>query len=372
MSEKLFIKETKSSGSIIKTVVISTAVMIGSVAITYAVMSSNDNQTDINQATNSNITYEVVKTDSPVVGIAAKASPSVVGVKVSYVVPNAYGMLTDSGSEGSGVIYTTDGYIITNYHVIEDAILNSTATITVSFSDGTTAEASIVAGDQVSDIAVIKVEKTDLTKIEIGSSDETLVGELAVAIGNPLGQQFAGSVTVGYISALDRELVADGNTYNMIQTDAAINSGNSGGALVNSEGKLIGINTAKIGATGVEGLGFAIPIDTAIPIVESLINDGKVIRPQIGITGFDITQSDAERYELVEGVYVNEVFAETPASKANIKAGDVIVNIAGTEITTMDELNKIKNEHKVGDTVKITLFRQGTYITVDLVLEEAK
>ena len=182
---------------------------------------------------------------------------------------------------------------------------------------------------------------------------------MAIAIGNPLSQTFAGSVTVGYISALNRTITSGNTTYNLLQTDAAINSGNSGGGLFNTNGEVIGINSVKAYSTGVEGLGFAIPTNEAKPIIDKLIKDGKIIRPYIGIGGFTLSEDMAEKYDLVPGAYIQEVYDNTPAKKAGIKQGDIIVEVDGKKITTFDELNEYKNTKSVGDTVEVTVYRNG-------------
>jgi len=279
--------------------------------------------------------------------------------------------LDDAGSEGSGIIYSADGYIITNYHVISSALSNSTATITVTLpNQKESIAATIVGSDKVSDLAVLKIDKTGLPAAEFGTSADTKVGELAVAIGNPLGQEFAGSVTVGYISAVNRKVTTEGRTYNLIQTDAAINSGNSGGALVNSKGQVIGINSIKVQETGVEGLGFALPIDDVKPIIEQLLTNKKISRPYIGLAGFDLDSKTAEKNSLVAGVYVQSVAANTPAQKAAIKSGDIITSIDGKAVETMEALNEIKNTKKVGDKVTLKIYRQKQYVDIVITLEE--
>lgn len=200
-----------------------------------------------------NTTYNVENVENPVVAVAKIAGPSVVGVSVTYYEPSMFGQLSQGESEGSGIVYSEDGYIITNYHVIEDALSSSNAIVKITLSDEKEYEAKIVGTDEVTDLALLKIDATGLTPATFGKSSELEVGELAVAIGNPLGQEFAGSVTVGYVSALNRTITTDGRTYHVIQTDAAINPGNSGGALVNAKGEVIGINTVKINDTSVEG-----------------------------------------------------------------------------------------------------------------------
>lgn len=258
--------------------------------------------------------------ENPVVAIAETAGPSIVGVKVNYMSQGFFGSLKEADEEGSGIVYTEDGYIITNYHVIESAINNSTAKVTVTFAnEDKEYEATIVGGDETTDLAVIKIDATGLTKATIGESSNIKVGELAVAIGNPLGQEFAGSVTVGYISAVNRKITTDGRTYKLIQTDAAINPGNSGGALVNSKGEVIGINTVKISSTETEGLGFAIPSDDAMPIIKELISNGKIVRPYIGISGVNLDETTAKMNNLVQEIYVAGVVANSPASQSGIQ-----------------------------------------------------
>lgn len=370
MDEKVFIKEKKSNNILVSMIVVALVTSIVSSAFTYAIM---DSKSDNNEGagTTTNMKYEIQSVDSPVVAIAQKCSPSIVGVTVKYVTQSMFGTLDDAGSEGSGIIYSSDGYIITNYHVIASALNNSTATISITLpNEEDSISATIVGSDKVSDLAVLKIEKTGLAAAELGKSADTKVGELAVAIGNPLGQDFAGTVTVGYISAVNRKITTDGRTYNLIQTDAAINSGNSGGALVNSKGQVIGINSIKVQETGVEGLGFALPIDDVKPIIEELLTNKKISRPYIGLSGFNLDSKTAERNNLTAGVYVQQVAANTPAQKAGIKNGDIITAIDGKSITTMEELNEIKNTKKVGDKVTLKIYRQKQNIDIEVTLEE--
>lgn len=315
-----------------------------------------------------NTTYNVENVENPVVAVAQIAGPSVVGVSVSYLEQSFFGSLEEGESEGSGIIYSEDGYIITNYHVIEDALNSSSATVKITLSNEEEYEAEIIGSDQVTDLALLKIEKDGLTAAKFGKSEKLNVGELAVAIGNPLGKEFAGSVTVGYISALNRTITSDGRTYNVIQTDAAINPGNSGGALVNAKGEVIGINTAKINDTSVEGLGFAIPSDDALTIIEELKVSGKIIRPYIGIYGIDLDEMTAKRNKLVEGVYVYQIYNGSPAQQAGIQKGDIIVEFDGKKITTRQELNDIKNSKKIGDTIKVKVYRLGEYKEGEIVL----
>lgn len=316
-----------------------------------------------------NTTYNVENVENPVVAVAQIAGPSVVGVSVTYYEQSIFGQLAEGESEGSGIIYSEDGYIITNYHVIEDAVNSSSAAVKITLSDETEYQAEIVGTDEVTDLALLKIDPEEkLTPATFDDSSNIQVGELAVAIGNPLGQEFAGSVTVGYISALNRDITTDGRTYNVIQTDAAINPGNSGGALVNSKGEVIGINTIKISDDSVEGLGFAIPSNDALKIIEELKVTGKIIRPYVGIYGIDLDEATATRNRLVEGIYVYQVQDGSPAQEAGLQNGDIIVEFDGQEVKTTQELNDIKNKKEIGDSVHIKVYRAGEYKEGDLVL----
>ena len=286
------------------------------------------------------------------------------------------GMSQLAQAQGSGIIISKDGYILTNNHIINSTdssvyyeVSKATKVYVYLYNDTTPYEAKIIGTDEQTDLAVIKIEKDDLTEAELGNSNSVKIGEFAMAIGNPLGMQ--SSVTSGIISAVNRTVTGEnGTTYTLIQTDAAINSGNSGGALVNSEGKVIGINTLKLSGTGIEGMGFAIPINDTIDIYKQLIDHGKVLRPYIGIEGIDVTQSIAERYNLTEGVYIKAIQNSSPASETDLKAGDIIVKADGTSIKTMDELNKIKNNKNIGDNLELEVIRSGKNVKVTIKLAE--
>lgn len=300
-----------------------------------------------------------------VVSIAKKVGPAVVGIVSTIPTQSYFGIMESQGS-GSGIIISQNGYVVTNNHVIEGA-----NKIVIYLSSGETKEATVVGTDARTDLAVLKMESGQYPYATLGQSSDLEVGELCVAIGNPLGMEFAGSVTVGYISALNRTVQADGKTFNLIQTDAAINAGNSGGALVNTKGQVIGINTLKISSTGVEGLGFAIPIDEAKPIIEDLMNHGYVKgRPVIGISGRDLSADMARYYGYPEGIFVEQAMPGSGAAKAGIKRGDIITKADGTRIKTIEELNKIRDKKKAGQTIKLELDRSGQIISVDVVLGE--
>ena len=313
---------------------------------------------------------------------ANKILPSIVGIKIEYTVntQSFFGRSSSSTAtaSGSGIIISDDGYILTNNHVVSSSTSESNSyyqitdagkvTVTL-FGDETEYEAKIVGQDEQTDLAVIKIEKTGLTKADFADSDSVKVGEFAMAVGNPVNMN--STVTTGIISAVNRKITdSDGKTYTCIQTDAAINSGNSGGALVNSEGKVIGINTLKLSGTGIEGIGFAIPINSTTDITSQLIQYSKVKRPFIGISGIDLNAETAKTYNLVEGVYVKSVEDFSAAEKAGLKAGDVIIEVEGKSIKTMNELNEVKNSHKIGDELKLKINRNGTEKEITLTLGE--
>ena len=299
--------------------------------------------------------------------IAEKVGPAVVGILSKQSVNTWFGVTEQQGS-GSGIIISHDGYIITNSHVIEGA-----TSFKVVLASGDEYDAVIVGQDVKTDLAVIKINETNLPTAELGKSSELKVGELAVAIGNPHGLEFQGSVTAGVISALNRTMNVDGRQYTLVQTDAAINPGNSGGPLVNKYGQVIGINTVKLSYSDTEGMGFAIPIDVAAPIVDELINKGYVTgRPQIGIGTRDITESMANYYKMPIGVYILEVSPGSGAAAAGLMIGDIVVAADGKTVTTTDELNDIKDTHKAGEIIKLEIVRSGQSITVNVKLGEEK
>lgn len=294
------------------------------------------------------------------VGVASKVRPSIVGIEVEYSVNSIfYRNKSTATAAGSGIIISEDGYILTNNHIVNSSStsyyyeLGKANKVTVTlYNDSTKYDATIVGTDSQTDLAVIKIEKNGLKAAELGDSDAVQVGEFAMAIGNPLG--LTDSVTAGIVSAVNREVSdQDGNSYVAIQTDASINSGNSGGALVNSKGQVIGVNTLKLSGTGVEGVGFAIPINSTKEIYEQLIQYNKVKRPYIGIGGYDLDEQTAEDNNLVVGIYIKTIEDFSAGEKAGLKIGDVIVEVDGTKVTKMDELNAIKNQKQIGDTLKL-------------------
>ena len=309
---------------------------------------------------------------------ANKVLPSIVGITVEYTVKSNFiqGLSQQASAEGSGIIMSSDGYILTNNHIINSSdssiyyeVSEAAKVYVYLYNDTTPYEAKIIGTDEKTDLAVIKIYKDGLTPAELADSASVKIGEFAMAIGNPLGMQ--SSVTSGIISAVNRTVESsDGNTFTLIQTDAAINAGNSGGALINSEGKVIGINTLKLSGTGIEGMGFAIPINDTLNIYNDLIKNGKVIRPYIGVSGIDLDKRTAEYYNLPVGVYVKQIQSNSPASNSDIKTGDVITEIDGTEISSMNDLNKIKEQKNIGDKITLTVYRSGETKKVDITLGE--
>lgn len=312
-----------------------------------------------------------------VTDIVKKVGPSVVGIRVTNTAvqgSNMFGQsLGENKSEGSGVIISKDGYIMTNYHVVQYADTrngNGNATVEVFLPDQRQAKAKFIGGDSKNDLAVIKIDLDNLPAAELGDSSKLEAGELAIAIGNPLGMDFFGSVTAGVISAVDRTMEVEGKVLKLIQTDAAINPGNSGGALVNSLGQVVGINTVKISASGVEGIGFAIPINEAKPVVDQLMEYGYVKgRPLIGIvSSMDISEVMARAYDVPMGVYVEDVTALSGAANAGIKRGDILTSLGGKEVKTMKELDTLKQNYKPGDEVEISVYRYSEKKTLKLKL----
>ena len=286
------------------------------------------------------------------------------------VIPSVVSITASSGSStstGTGIIMSSDGYIITNYHVVSSA-----QQIVVLLTDGQEYAACRVGGDETSDIMVLKIDATDLTPAEFGDSDAAEVGDSVVAIGDPLGIELRGTMTDGIICGIKRDVDVGDRTMSLMQTNAALNSGNSGGPLVNMEGQVIGINTIKLSSSGfttVEGLGFAIPIDSAKPIVDELVEKGYVTgRPAFG---FDVEQLESRislYYDLPGKLYIRSVETNSDAYAQGIRSGDIITAIDGQEVYTVDEFNRIKNEYSAGDQIPLTIFRRGHNYEVTVTL----
>lgn len=277
---------------------------------------------------------------------------------------------------GSGIIISEDGYVLTNNHVISGA---DKITVYVNPGDGSeeqSYEATLVGSSESNDIAVLKIDATGLNAAAFGDSDQIEVGELAVAIGNPMGQVH-GSVTAGIISAVEQELTIDDVTINAIQTDAAINPGNSGGALFDSYGNVIGIVYAKSSSVSIEGIGYAIPVNNIKDLVAQMINDPDSVKDQtkgsqimLGITIRDITEDMSKQYSMPVGVYITEVSSMSAAERAGLQKGDIITEFAGETVTSADDLNAIKAKQTSGDTVSVKIDRNGKEMTLDLVIPQ--
>ena len=278
--------------------------------------------------------------------------------------------MTSSGTaSGTGIIMSPDGYVITNHHVITGALV-----ISVLTNDNQEFEAALVGSDEMSDLAVLKIDARGLKAAEFGDSSKLRVGDSVVAIGDPLGVQLRGTMTNGIISAINRDLTVGDRTMTLIQTNAALNNGNSGGPLINCYGQVIGINTVKMSSyytatASVEGLGFAIPISVAKPIIDELIENGYVAgRPAIGISGDSLPSYYRTYYRLPEGVYVTSVNEGSDAKAKGIREGDIVTAINGERISSIDELNTVKNQYAAGDEVTLTVYRSGTYYEVTVTL----
>ena len=345
------------------------------IASSFKIKSNGTNSGNIaNETTIIQSTVEM----SQVEAVATAVTPSVVCIEVTTKTQNNsyspffgnYGgsQVYEATSYGSGVIYSTDGYIITNYHVISGVYSSNTVGSKVEVYLNEDSEngitASIVGYNSAADLAVLKIEKSGLPAIKIGDSSKLVIGQTVIAIGNPGGIEFAGSVTSGIISGLDRKLSVDSVTMSLVQTDAAINPGNSGGALVDVQGQLIGVPNVKISADGYEGMGFCIPVNTVVEICNNIIENG-----------MDGTPSDSAPYLGVEinssfagGAYVASVSEGGPAEKAGLKSGDIIISFDGTKITGYDDLVNAINSHKAGDTVNLGIYRNGKEGTVSVTL----
>ena len=301
--------------------------------------------------------------------VYAENVQSTVGITTS-ITTNYFGFQTTSAASGSGFIISTDGYILTNHHVIEDA-----SSITVSLYDGRSYEAALIGYDKSNDIAVLKIEaEEDLAPVILGDSDSLNVGDPVVAIGNPLGE-LTFSLTAGYVSAKDRQVTfSGGTTMNLIQTDAAINSGNSGGALFNMYGEVVGVTNAKYSSSSsseasIDNIGFAIPINSIMDIVQSIIEKGYISKPYIGVQVIDVG-TEARRYGLPQGAAIYSVVEDSPAEKGGLQANDIVTQANGTEITCGNDLVTLVQSLTPGDELNLTVYRQGQNLELTVIVEE--
>lgn len=342
-----------------------------------AIETSKTNTSTVVETSNPNLSQvSLTNYSDTAIYAAQKALPSMVSISVEYDV-NYMGMKKAVAGSGSGVILSEDGYILTNNHVISSADSSSFYQVSDAksikvkiYGDDTEYSAEIIGTDSQTDLAVLKIDKTGLTPAELGDSSSVQIGEFVLAIGNPYNLDY--SITAGIISALNREMTVENTTYNVIQADCAINSGNSGGALVNGKGEVIGITTLKLAGDGIEGVSFAIPVNETVPIYKELIEKGKISRPFVGISGIDLDEATAIRNGLTKGIYVDSVVSGSGAEDAGIMAGDVIVSFDGKDVSTMDELNAIKNTKNIGDKIEIKLYRKSELKTFTITLKEAE
>ncbi|MBP1926338.1 S1-C subfamily serine protease [Sedimentibacter acidaminivorans] len=346
----------------------------GGVLVNYQINNSGSNQTGNGKNTSAQqVNINLSDNMYFAAAVAEKAQKSVVGITtdMTQTINTFFGPQTQKGtSMGSGMIVDPNGYILTNAHVIGDGEYDK---ITVSLIDGSTIEGKVLWYDATLDLAVVKVDKTGLPAVELGDSDELMVGEPAVAIGNPMTLDLERTVTQGVISGLNRSIKFENGTTikPLIQTDASINSGNSGGPLFNAEGQVIGINTAKMSTA--EGLGFAIPINTAKSILEQIIGNGTVSSLYVGIKGVDVTTYEKSLGVDVSaeyGVVVIEAIKDSPAIQAGLEMGDVITAIDGNKIETMADLKRQLYQYKENDVVKVTINRGGDENTIDMKLKQ--
>lgn len=307
------------------------------------------------------------KTEMTDAEIYAANVNSVVSINVTGTSgTNIFGQPVQTASAGSGFVLTTDGYIVTNYHVIDGA-----QTVKVTMYNGDTYDATVVGGDEDYDIAVIKIEATDLQPVTIGNSDELNVGDHVAAIGNPLGE-LTFSMSGGMVSSVNRAINVDGTPFNMIQTDTSINPGNSGGPLFNTYGEVVGIVSAKYSSyaqESVEGLGFAIPINDVLAMIQDIMTNGYVTnKPYLGVTAMTMNQQLAAQfqYDITSGVFISAVEEGGAADKAGLQMGDVITKVDDTEIQSMEDLTAVKKQYSAGDTSTFTIYRQGQTQTVQV------
>lgn len=334
---------------------------------------SRTGKTTVQQSNRTATTVNVKKVDGQTLmspaEVYASTVNSVVSINCSAVSTNIFGQQTESASSGSGFIYTADGYIVTNQHVVANA-----SSINVTLYNGDTYPATLVGSDSDYDVAVLKIDAKDLPAVTLGSSTDVNVGDTVMAIGNPLGE-LTFSMSQGIVSCVNRAINVEGTPFNMIQVDASINPGNSGGPLMNLYGEVVGIVSAKYSSyanTTVEGLGFAIPINDVQSIIKDIMENGSVgNKAYMAITAGTMTQQMAAQYKInaTEGVFVYSVEDDGAGDKAGLKLGDVITKLNDTQITSMEDLSAAKKGFKAGDTVTLTVLRDGKEITTQLTFD---
>ena len=368
--------------------VLALALVVGSCGLTYAAVNNkwedkmqeatasiSSMQQQLNALRNSgsvsatNVTYAVSPEGAQTPRMVYENNAKSVVAVSSTIRSTVYGQTREGTSSGSGFIISDDGYVVTNRHVVEGA-----TDVTVTLSTGDEYTAKVIGSDSLNDVALLKVEATGLPAVKLGSSDKLAIGDMVCAIGNPLGSLTA-TLTVGYVSGKDRQVTTDNSTINMIQTDAAINSGNSGGPLFNMYGEVVGITSAKYSGTtssgaSIEGISFAIPIDDVMSIIDDLQEYGYVTGAYLGVTVTDTDAAAAKLYGMPTGAYVNSVEDGGAADRAGVQPKDIIIGLGDTDISNRTELTRVLRRFKAGDTTTITVIRSGERMTMDITLDE--
>lgn len=326
----------------------------------------NNTGTDKTQQNPGSVASEGLLTPAQVFEMNVDA---VVAISNQGITTNIFGQVSQTASSGSGFIISADGYVVTNYHVVKGA-----NTLQVITSDGAEHNAQVAGYDASNDLAVLKIEGADLPYVSMGSSDELVVGDQVAAIGNPLGE-LTSTLTVGYISAKNRLVNTDGTAMNMMQTDAAINSGNSGGPLFNMKGEVVGITTAKYSGTSnsgatIEGIGFAIPMDDVRGMIDDIINVGYVKTGYLGVMVQDVPAEDAQKYGLPTGALIVEVLEDSCAQKAGLQAGDIVTAVGDNKVASLADLTKVLRLYEPGQEAELTFYRSGATMTVKVTFDE--
>ncbi len=362
------------AGAVIAAALLAAVIGAGSgiAAVTFSSRGNNTSTPITSNVSGSNVNINIDETaESVVEAVAEKVTPSVVGIRTTTSVRSFFGGNSESTGEGSGVVYSADGYIITNYHVISGAVTNKSGSKVEVFTDtldSKSYEATVVGYNISTDLAVIKIDATGLTPVEFSDSSKLKVGQYVITVGNPGGLEFMDSVTYGVISGLNRVVSSDSGV-KLIQTDAAINPGNSGGALVNTKGQLVGINSSKIVSEEFEGMGFAIPSNTVAEICKNIIEKQNDPEPYIGVTISEkYTASVLKYYGYPSGAVIASVADGSPADGAGLAKGDIITEFGGTEITEYSMFDSLLQKCKPNDQVNIKIYRNGRYYTTTVTI----
>ena len=363
------------AGTVIAAALLAAVIGAGSGIAAVTLSSKNDSNTSspiTSSVSGSNVNINIDETaESVVEAVAKKVTPSVVGIRTTTSVRSFFGSSNESTGEGSGVVYSADGYIITNYHVISGAVTNKSGSKIEVFTDtldSDSYEATVVGYNISTDLAVIKINAKGLTPAEFSDSSKLKVGQYVITVGNPGGLEFMDSVTYGVISGLNRVVSSDSDV-KLIQTDAAINPGNSGGALVNTKGQLVGINSSKIVSEEFEGMGFAIPSNTVAEICKNIIEKQNDPEPYLGISVSEKYNSSVLKYYgYPSGAVVSSVADGSPADNAGLAKGDIITEFGGTEITEYSMLESLLQKCKPGDQVSVKIYRSGRYYSTTVTI----